>query len=120
MNEAEALLFSYGTLQLPGVQRSQFGRLLQGRDDVLRGYRQVEITIRDPDVLEASGTEVHLALVPDESAPPIPGKVFRLTAEELAAADLYESENYVRVAAPLASGTVAWVYVKAEDKASRK
>jgi len=108
-----ALLFSYGTLQLASVQMSQFGRLLEGGDDLLHGYRLVEITIRDPDVLEASGIAVHRALVPAEGAPPIPGKVFRLTAEELAAADTYESENYVRVAAPLASGTTAWVYVKA-------
>lgn len=108
-----ALLFSYGTLQLESVQLSQFGRLLEGSDDVLRGYKQIEITIRDPDVLEASGIEVHLALVPDAGAPPIPGKVFRLTPDELAAADVYESENYVRVEAPLASGATAWVYVEA-------
>ena len=108
-----ALLFSYGTLQLASVQLRQFGRLLEGSDDILHGYRQIEITIRDPDVLEASGIEVHLALVPDADAPPIPGKVFRLTPEELAAADVYESENYVRVKSPLASGATAWVYVKA-------
>ncbi len=112
MNAGE-LLFSYGTLQLASVQMSQFGRLLEGSDDTLHGYKQIEITIRDPDVLEASGIEVHLALVPDTDAPPIPGKVFHLTPEELAAADVYESENYARVAAPLASGTTAWVYVKA-------
>ena len=64
-------------------------------------------------MLEAIGIAVHLALVPDADAPPIPGKVFRLTLEELAAADVYESENYVRVEAPLASGATAWVYVKA-------
>ena len=110
---AEALLFSYGTLQLESVQRSQFGRLLEGQDDILHGYRQIEITIRDPDVLEASGIETHLALIPDADAPPIPGKVFRLTEEELAAADIYESENYARVAAKLASSVTAWVYVKA-------
>jgi gamma-glutamylcyclotransferase (GGCT)/AIG2-like uncharacterized protein YtfP len=110
---AGALLFSYGTLQLESVQLSQFGRLLEGSDDTLHGFRQIEIAISDPDVLEASGIEIHLALVPDADAPPIPGKVFRLTPEELAAADVYESENYARIAAPLASGATAWVYVKA-------
>lgn len=113
MSDAGELLFSYGTLQLASVQRSQFGRLLDGADDVLHGYRQIEITIRDPDVLEASGIETHLALVPDPEAPPIPGKVFRLSSEELSAADVYESENYARVAVVLESGTTAWVYVKA-------
>ena len=110
---AEALLFSYGTLQLESVQLSQFGRLLQGEDDALAGYAQVEIQIRDPDVLAASGIETHLGLVPDPAAPHIPGKVFRLTPEELATADIYESENYRREAVTLASGIRAWVYVKA-------
>ena len=108
-----ALLFSYGTLQLESVQRSQFGRLLDGADDTLTGYAVIEIQIRDPAVLDASGIEVHRALVPDPGAPPIAGKVFRLTAAELAAADVYESENYRREQAVLASGTRAWVYVKA-------
>jgi gamma-glutamylcyclotransferase (GGCT)/AIG2-like uncharacterized protein YtfP len=113
VNGAEALLFSYGTLQLETVQRSQFGRRLEGSDDVLHGYRLTEITIRDPDVLAASGIETHPALVADPSAPPIAGKVFALTPAELAAADVYESENYARIAVRLASGRTAWVYVKA-------
>lgn len=109
----DQLLFSYGTLQLESVQRTQFGRRLEGADDVLAGYAVVEIQIRDPAVLEASGIEIHRALVRDSAAPPIPGKVFRLTADELAAADVYESENYRREPATLVSGAIAWVYVKA-------
>ena len=108
----DQLLFSYGTLQLESVQLSSFGRLLEGEDDVLHGFTVIEIQIRDPAVLDASGIETHLALVPGDG-PPIPGKTFRLTPEELAAADIYESENYRRIEAPLASGTRAWVYVKA-------
>ncbi len=106
------LLFSYGTLQLESVQLSSFGRLLEGVDDALHGFEVIEIRIRDPAVLDASGIETHLALVPGPGAP-IPGKVFRLTPQELAAADIYESENYRRIEAPLASGKRAWVYVKA-------
>ncbi|MET0308463.1 MAG: gamma-glutamylcyclotransferase family protein [Sphingomonas sp.] len=106
------LLFSYGTLQLESVQLASFGRLLQGEDDVLHGFAVIEIQIRDPAVLDASGIETHRALVPGDGAP-IPGKVFLLTAAELAAADIYESENYRRIEAPLASGKYAWVYVKA-------
>jgi hypothetical protein len=110
---ADQLLFSYGTLQLENVQRSQFGRLLEGRDDVLTGYAVIEIQIRDSAVLDASGIEIHRALVPDPEAPPIPGKIFALSFDELAAADIYESENYRRERAVLASGAHAWVYVKA-------
>nr|WP_221239403.1 gamma-glutamylcyclotransferase family protein [Sphingomonas xinjiangensis] len=106
------MLFSYGTLQLESVQRATFGRLLDGTDDVLLGYRVIEIRIQDPAVLAASGVATHRALVPDASAPSISGRVFRLTPNELATADIYESENYRRELAPLASGIHAWVYVK--------
>ncbi|TGX50419.1 gamma-glutamylcyclotransferase [Sphingomonas gei] len=109
----DQFLFSYGTLQLDSVQLSQFGRLLESEDDVLAGYALVEVQIRDPEVLAASGIEIHLGLVLDSAAPPIPGKVFRLTPAELSAADIYESENYRREKVVLASGTRAWVYVKA-------
>ncbi len=110
---ATELLFSYGTLQLDSVQQSQFGRRLEGTHDALTGYAVVDIQIRDPAVLDASGIEIHRGLVPDPDAPPIAGKVFRLTAEELATADIYESENYRREPVTLASGARAWVYVKA-------
>jgi hypothetical protein len=44
----------------------------------------------------------------------LPGAVFEITEEELAAADKYEQEAaYTRLAAPLASGRQAWVYVEA-------
>jgi gamma-glutamylcyclotransferase (GGCT)/AIG2-like uncharacterized protein YtfP len=43
----------------------------------------------------------------------VAGTVFEITAEELAAADRYEVADYKRVAASLASGLTAWVYVKA-------
>jgi hypothetical protein len=75
VGEPDALLFSYGTLQLESVQLNQFGRLLAGTNDELRGFRAIEITVRDPDVLEASGIETHRALVPDAAAPPLTGKV---------------------------------------------
>jgi hypothetical protein len=109
----QELLFSYGTLQLDSVQRASFGRLLDGSDDSLAGYAVIDIEIRDPDVLGKSGIAVHRALVPDPAAPPIAGKVFALTTQELAIADVYESENYRRELVTLASGTRAWVYVKA-------
>ncbi len=106
-------LFSYGTLQDAPVQLATFGRLLAGTPAALTGYRIVTIRIHDPEVLAASGMAEHLALVPDRAAQPIAGTVFLLTPAELAAADRYESENYRRVQAPLASGDPAWVYVKA-------
>lgn len=107
-------LFSYGTLQTPQVQLSQFGRLLPGRPDILPGYRKAMIEITDPEVIEASGERFHPILLRtglelDEVA----GTVFEITAEELAAADAYEVSDYKRVAVRLRSGLEAWVYVKA-------
>lgn len=108
-----ARIFSYGTLQLDSVQRALFGRLVPMADDVLRGFEAVAIRIEDPDVLEYSGTAVHLALVPAATDAEIPGKVLELEPGDLPAVDQYEGENYRRVEVPLASGTTAWVYVKA-------
>jgi hypothetical protein len=39
-DERTVLLFSYGTLQRDEVQLSSFGRLLDGEDDAMVGYRQ--------------------------------------------------------------------------------
>jgi hypothetical protein len=105
-------VFSYGTLQLKRVQLATYGRVLSGRADSLTGWRIGTVVIRDPDVLDASGVEQHLALEPDADAPPVTGMVFDLTPGELAATDIYESENYARAQVTLASGASAWVYVK--------
>jgi gamma-glutamylcyclotransferase (GGCT)/AIG2-like uncharacterized protein YtfP len=52
-------------------------------------------------------------VMPGRKDDSVAGMVFEVTAEELAAADAYEVSDYKRVAAPLASGVTAWVYVKA-------
>lgn len=111
---ADTLLFSYGTLRLASVQLSSFGRLLEGEDDAMTGYRTDMIEITDPDVLRRSGQRFHPLVVPSSNADDeVPGKVFRITAKELAAADAYEVSDYRRVEVSLKSGRRAWVYVKA-------
>lgn len=111
---ADILLFSYGTLQLAQVQLSSFGRLLEGEDDAMIGYRTEMIEITDPDVLRESGQRFHPLVVSSETADDeVKGKVFRITAKELAAADAYEVSDYRRIEVPLKSGRHAWVYVKA-------
>ena len=107
------LLFSYGTLQQDGVQMAQFGRLLKGRADTLLGWRQEMVQITDPDVLAKSGKVFHPIVLPGRKDDSVPGMVFEITGEELAAADSYEVADYKRVAAQLKSGATAWVYVKA-------
>lgn len=111
---ADILLFSYGTLQLEGVQLASFGRLLKGEHDAMPGYRTEMLEITDPEVLRQSGQRFHPLVVPSEvSGDEVPGMVFRITAAELAAADAYEVSDYRRVEVDLKSGKRAWVYVKA-------
>lgn len=107
-------LFSYGTLQQEDVQLATFGRLLEGRADALVGFRLDSLAIGDPAVVAASGLAVHPVAVPTGNpADRVPGTVFFITAEELAASDAYEVDDYARIEAPLASGGAAFVYVKA-------
>lgn len=108
------LLFSYGTLQLERVQLESFGRVLEGEDDAMPGYRQTLVEITDAEVLRQSGQRFHpIVALSDDPADEVVGKVFRITAAELAAADRYEVSDYRRVAVRLKSGKDAWVYVRA-------
>jgi gamma-glutamylcyclotransferase (GGCT)/AIG2-like uncharacterized protein YtfP len=106
-------IFSYGTLQLESVQRALFGRLVAMEEDVLTGFAAIPIEIGDPQVLAHSGTAIHLALVPAGDGAAIPGRVLAIEEADLPAVDDYEGDNYRRIEVPLASGSIAWVYVKA-------
>jgi gamma-glutamylcyclotransferase (GGCT)/AIG2-like uncharacterized protein YtfP len=106
------LLFSYGTLQLPEVQRATFGRALPGRRDAIVGYDLNQVTITDPHVIATSGSDRHPILRPsDRTDAHVDGMVFEISETELAAADEYEVDDYRRIAVPLRSGATAWVYV---------
>jgi len=103
-------LFSYGTLQLPAVQRETFGRLLSGEPDALIGWVEREVEITDPEVLRRSSKTHHPILVPGEG-PVIQGTVFEVSEVELSHADNYEVADYERVELALRSGLRAFVYV---------
>ena len=104
-------LFSYGTLQLPQVQESLFGRLLVGTKEELPRYKVEKLKIRDQAVIEKSGTDMHPILVhTGESADVVAGMVFEITQAELEKADEYEVEDYRRTLAAMHSGTQAWIY----------
>jgi hypothetical protein len=91
-------LFSYGTLRQPGVQTTSFGRLLDGREDVLPGYRCSMVEITDPVVLATSEARFHPIAEPTgDPADETPGMVFAITEAELAAADAYEVSDYKRM-----------------------
>lgn len=105
-------LFSYGTLRQREVQLATFGRELTGEPDVLDGYELGTVLIRDPDVVSTSGLAEHLILRPGDGE--IDGVAFAVTAEELVAADGYETSDYKRVEVVLKSGRLAFVYVAAD------
>lgn len=108
------LLFSYGTLQQRDVQLATFGRELVGSADQLIGFHQTMVEIQDAEVVKTSGKTHHPIITQtgrDEHR--VAGTVFEITEIELANADKYEVSDYKRVAAPLASGKTAWVYVDA-------
>jgi hypothetical protein len=109
---ASILLFSYGTLQMPDVQRATYGRLLAGRPAALTGYALCPLVISDAEVVRISGLAVHsIACRTGDSADRIPGTVFSLTPAELEATDAYEVDVYARIEVALDSGCRAFVYV---------
>jgi gamma-glutamylcyclotransferase (GGCT)/AIG2-like uncharacterized protein YtfP len=111
------LLFSYGTLQQEDVQLSTFGRLLHGQRDELPGFEQSFVRIENPQTVATSGKTHHANVAFNgRSDSRVSGTVFEITDAELAAADQYEQlAAYKRVAATLASGKQAWVYVDARS-----
>ena len=105
-------LFSYGTLQTPPVQREHFGRELEGSPDALPGHRQDWVTITDSAVIAVSGTDRHpIVRRTGDPADTTAGTVLEVTTEELAAADVYEVDDYRRALVRLESGVDAWVYL---------
>lgn len=105
-------LFGYGTLRRREVQLATYGRLLTGTADMLCGYRLEALTITDPEVVRLSGQAVHsIACHSGKPTDRIPGLVFLLSQDELAATDRYEVDVYARVEVTLSSGTRAFVYI---------
>lgn len=105
-------LFSYGTLQLEEVQLATFGRRLEGKPDVLVGYRLRMIEIQDRDFVKKSGTAHHRNIqFTGITSDFVDGTVFKVAMKELEQADAYEPAGYKRVPVKLKSGLNAWVYL---------
>jgi uncharacterized damage-inducible protein DinB/gamma-glutamylcyclotransferase (GGCT)/AIG2-like uncharacterized protein YtfP len=102
-------LFAYGTLQERDVQRSTFGRPLSGENDALVGFERS---------MAGSHANVRFTGRPDDR---VSGIVFEISEGDLAAADRYEQRaSFRRIAATLASGKQAWVYVDSGPADSRR
>lgn len=115
MTDTMEQLFSYGTLRLESVQLSTFGRRLEGKPDVLVGYRVVMVQIDDRDFVAKSGSAEQRSLqFTGNEADSVEGMVFDVTRDELKQADAYEPQGYERVLVQLRSGIEAWVYLATE------
>jgi hypothetical protein len=111
-------LFSYGTLQIEDVQLSTFGRRLEGKSDILAGYRLTLIPILDQTVVAKSG-ETHYRNIQFTGSPTdlIEGTVFTVTEDELEQADVYEEDaDYQRLMVQMKSGLNAWVYLNIDQE----
>jgi hypothetical protein len=95
------------------VQRSTFGRLLDGEKDELVGFESSLVKIADPDEVAASGRTHNANVIFNGRADGrVSGMAFDITDTELVKADQYELEaDYERIGVTLASGKEAWVYV---------
>jgi gamma-glutamyl AIG2-like cyclotransferase len=107
------LLFSYGTLQQENVQLSTFGRRLDGQRDELPRFEPSLVRIEDPQIVATIGRTHHANVkFNGNEKSRVPGMVFEIADAELASVDEYEvAFSYERIAAMLASGRRAWVYV---------
>ncbi|MFD9486065.1 GDSL-type esterase/lipase family protein [Streptomyces sp. NPDC059991] len=106
-------LFSFGTLMDERVQTTLFGQAVPTSPASLTGCTTRPLAITDPSVIAASGLDVHLTLEREYGAV-VEGAVLRLTDQDLAAADAYEVDDYVRRRVLLSSGERAWAYLDAK------
>ena len=105
----QQLLFSYGTLQDDKIQLVIFGRLLEGVDDYLYGFRLETITFEDG---LGQKNSYPIAIASSDPEQKISGKIYELIHEEITKADSYEGSSYKRIKVKSGLGRPCWVYVK--------
>jgi gamma-glutamylcyclotransferase (GGCT)/AIG2-like uncharacterized protein YtfP len=99
-------LFAYGSLREEEVQKTVFGRILEGVPERLLGYAVKRIEIE-----EEFGLENYPIITPTEDKEDcIEGIVYELTIEELQLSDTYEGNSYTRIEVPLQSKRMVWAY----------
>ncbi len=85
----------------PATQQKLLGRTLgAGSSDTLRGYRLAKLT----------GIHQVFSILQPHPGSTVEGRLFEVTADELAQLDDYEGDAYQRVSVTLVSKTRAWVY----------
>ncbi len=109
---AAQLVFSYGALQNEELQRSVLGRVFPSEAAILPGFHADYAEMADPRFAELTGTSIHAVLRrTDDPRDKVIGKVFRLTEDELDAADQFQVLMFRREQVVLEGGRTAWVYL---------
>jgi gamma-glutamylcyclotransferase (GGCT)/AIG2-like uncharacterized protein YtfP len=96
-------LFAYGTLLDAAVQEYVFQRTLEGQQDALPGYVISAKKMYDRYLVLEAGHK------PEDE---VHGMSYRLGAQDLLKADVYEGPAYSRIRLSLKSGRIAWVYLE--------
>jgi hypothetical protein len=111
------LLFSYGTLRDPAVQRAVFGRELTATTDDLLGFARRVVEVRDLAFAAANGPVHAIVQYTGRDDDRTAGSVLEVTDAELVMSDAYEPAGYKRVEARFGSGRRGWVYAEASVSA---
>lgn len=98
------LLFVYGTLMKPDVQKQEIGRVTESLPDILKGYRKSKVKI--------DNNEYPIITPSTNLNDFIKGCILLVTPAELELLDEYETKAYERKKVILSSGREAWTYVK--------
>ncbi len=96
-------LFTYSTLQDEQVQEYLFGRILNGSEDYLLGFKRLENAIYN---------RYPLVIRTDNAEDKVHGMAYEVTLSDLQKADIYETTAYKREKFALKSGKEAWVYLE--------
>lgn len=95
------IIFVYGTLKYPAIQKQIIGRQVFGISGILPGFRLSREKFHDgwfPSLIKDYCSCVY-------------GIVYKITAAELEYCDEYETGEYIRMKQKLLDGTIAWVYI---------
>lgn len=106
-------LFLYGSWLQSNMQIEVFGRVLQGVDDTLIGYKleHLKHTVKSTNGNDHE-TCFSVAIKSTVNSDRLDGKIFEITTEELYLTNKGGLEDCARVTLPLESGIRAWVYLK--------
>ena len=97
-------LFVYGLLKQPEIQKKVIGRVIEGLEDSLKGYKKSQINL--------DGEIFQILINSKNPCDFVFGEVLEVSEEELKKIDKYETDAYKRRKVVLSSGKESWVYVK--------